>query len=154
MKLTATALPENATNKSVVWSSSNTKVATVNQSGVVTVLKKTGGKSVVITATAADGSGAKQTFKITSKKGVVTKVAISGKKILSVSKSMKLKASIKATAGAYKKVKWTSSNPAYATVSSKGVVKALKAGKGKTVKITAMATDGSGKKATIKIKIK
>lgn len=154
MKLTATALPENATNKSVVWSSSNTKVATVNQSGVVTVLKKTGGKSVVITATAADGTGAKQTFKITSKKGVVTKVAISGKKILSVSKSMKLKASIKATAGAYKKVKWTSSNPAYATVSSKGVVKALKAGKGKTVKITAMATDGSGKKATIKIKIK
>ena len=154
MKLTATALPENATNKSVVWSSSNTKVATVNQSGVVSVRKKTGGKSVVITATAADGSGAKQTFKISSRKGVVTKIAISSKKILSASKSMKLKASVKATAGANKKIKWTSSNPAYATVSSKGVVKALKAGKGKTVKITAMATDGSGKKATIKIKIK
>ena len=42
----------------------------------------------------------------------------------------------------------------YATVSSSGKVKALKAGKKKTVKITAMATDGSGKKATKIIKIK
>ena len=42
----------------------------------------------------------------------------------------------------------------YATVNSKGVVTTKKAGKGKTVKITATATDGSGKKATIKIKIK
>lgn len=154
VKLTATVLPKTAANKKVVWTSSNKKVATVSQSGVVTVLKKTGGKSVIITAAAADGSGKKATFKINSKKGVVTKVTISGKKTLSVGKSMKLKASVKATKGAYKAVKWTSSNPKYATVSSKGVVKALKAGKGKTVKITAMAMDGSGKKATIKIKLK
>lgn len=52
-----------------------------------------------------------------------------------------------------KAVTW-SSNKEYATVTSKGVIKALKAGKGKTVKITAKAKDGSGKKATIKIKIK
>ena len=39
------------------------------------------------------------------------------------------------------------------TVSSKGVAKALKAGKGKTVKITAAATDGSGRKATISVKV-
>lgn len=154
IKLTATVLPKTAANKKVVWTSSNKKVATVSQSGVVTVLKKTGGKSVIITATAADGSCVKKTFKINSKKGIVTKVAITGKTTLSVGKSMKLKASVKATSGAYKAVKWTSSNAKYATVSSKGVVKALKAGKGKIVKITAMAMDGSGKKATIKIKLK
>lgn len=154
VKLTATVLPKTAANKKVVWTSSNKKVATVSQSGVVTVLKKTGGKSAVITATATDGSGVKKTFKINSKKGIVTKVAITGKTTLSVGKSMKLKASVKATSGAYKAVKWTSSNTKYATVSSKGVVKALKAGKGKIVKITAMAMDGSGKKATIKIKLK
>lgn len=154
VKLTATVLPKTAANKKVVWTSSNKKVATVSQSGVVTVLKKTGGKSVIITATAADGSGKKATFKINSKKGIVTKVAITGKTTLSAGKSMKLKASVKATSGAYKAVKWTSSNAKYATVSSKGVVKALKAGKGKIVKITAMAMDGSGKKATIKIKLK
>ena len=33
-------------------------------------------------------------------------------------------------------------------------LKAKKAGKGKTVKITALATDGTGKKAVVKIKIK
>jgi uncharacterized protein YjdB len=38
-----------------------------------------------------------------------------------------------------------------ATVSSSGQVKALKKGK---VKITAVATDGSGKKASITIKVK
>ena len=51
-------------------------------------------------------------------------------------------------------MKWTSSNKKYATVNSSGKVKALKAGKGKKVKITAMATDGSGKKKTVVIKIK
>ncbi len=56
--------------------------------------------------------------------------------------------------GAKSKVKWSSSNKKYATVSSSGKVKALKAGKGKKVKITAMATDGSGKKKTVVIKIK
>ena len=55
---------------------------------------------------------------------------------------------------ANKKLSWTSSNKDYAVVNSKGKVTAKKAGKGKTVKITAKATDGSGKKKTIAIKIK
>lgn len=52
-----------------------------------------------------------------------------------------------------KAVNWSSSNKKYATVSSKGVVTAKKAGKGKTVTITAKAKDGSNKKATIRIRI-
>lgn len=46
---------------------------------------------------------------------------------------------------------------AYATdakVSGKGVVKAMKAGKGKKVRITAMATDGTGKKCVIRLKVR
>ena len=50
----------------------------MNQNGVVTFKKKAGGKSVVITATAADGSGIKTTFKMKSMKGMVKKVTISG----------------------------------------------------------------------------
>ena len=152
--LTAGVCPVDAINKKVVWTTSNKKVATVNQSGIVSVLKKTGKKSVIITATATDGSRVKQSFKITSMKGVVKKVSLSGKKTLAVGKSMKVKAKVKASGGSYKKLKWTSSNAKYATVSSKGTVKAQKAGKGKKVTITAMALDGSGKKATLKIKVK
>ena len=48
----------------------------------------------------------------------------------------------------------SSSKTKYATVNSKGKVTTKKAGIGKTVKITAKATDGTGRKATIKIKIK
>ena len=64
-------------------------------------------------------------------KGIVKKIAISGKKSVKAGKSLKLKAKVSSTKKANKKLKWTSSNTKYATVSSSGKVKALKAGKGK-----------------------
>lgn len=154
VKLTANVAPANAANKDIVWKSSNTKVATVSASGVVTMKKKTGGKSVTITAKAADGSGKSDSYKIKSMKGVVKKVSISGKKTVKAGKTLKLKAKVKATKNANKKLKWTSSNTKYATVSSSGKVTTYKAGKGKKIKITAKATDGSNKKKTVTIKIK
>ena len=111
-------------------------------------------ESVTITATAKDGSRVKAAYKITSMKGAVKKVSVFGKKSVKAGKTLRLKAKVKATKNANKKLKWVSSNKKYATVSSSGKVKALKAGKGKKVKITAMATDGSGKKKSVTIKIK
>lgn len=89
-------------------------------------------------------------------KGVVKDVKISGKAARTVKSgtSLKLKASVKASNGANKVLQWKSGNTKYASVNEKGTVTLKKAGKGKTVKITAMATDGSGKKAIVKIKIK
>lgn len=138
----------------LIWTSSNKKVATVNSSGIVTFKKKTGGKSVVITAALKNNRNAKATYKLTATKNPVTKITISGKKTMKINKSQRLKAKVSGKSGAYKTVKWTSSNNKYATVTSKGQVKALKAGKGKTVTITASALDGSGKKARFKIKLK
>lgn len=53
VQLTETVLPSNATDKSVTWSSSNTSVATVNSSGLVTGVSA---GSATITVTTVDGS--------------------------------------------------------------------------------------------------
>lgn len=152
--LKATVTPSNAYNKGVTWKSSNTKVATVSSSGVVTTKKKMGGKTVTITATAKDGSGKKASYKIYVMKGVVKKVYISGVKSVKAGKKLYLKGKTSASAGANRTLKWSSSNTKYAKVSSKGTVTTYKAGKKKSVKITARAVDGSGKSKTVTIKIK
>ena len=60
-----TVSPSDATNKSLAWSSSNTKVATVDKNGK---LKAVGAGTATITCTAKDGNGAKATCKVTVKK--------------------------------------------------------------------------------------
>lgn len=52
-QLTATVIPENATNKNIIWESSDEEVAVVSDDGLVTAIAK--GK-VVITAKTEDGS--------------------------------------------------------------------------------------------------
>lgn len=53
--LTATVLPDNATDKTINWKSDNETVATVNADGLVDVISPEG--TAIITAEAADGSG-------------------------------------------------------------------------------------------------
>ena len=158
IKLTVTILPKNAANKKLKWSTSNKKLATVTQSGLVKISKKAKpGKTVKITAAATDGSGKKQVWAIKVMKGAVKKITVKGyKKTLKAGKTMKLKAVVKTTKGkpVNKKLKWTSLSPKYATVTQTGKVKAKPAGKGKTVKIKVESTDGTNKSVVKKIKIK
>lgn len=154
VKLKASIAPSNATDKSVTWTSSNKKVATVNAKGLVTFKKNAGGKKVTITATAKDGSKKFAKITLTCMKGSVKSIKLSGKTTVKSGKTTKLKAKVSTKNGkANKTVVWSSSNTKLATVDKNGKVKTVKGKKG-TVKITAKATDGSGKKATIKIKIK
>ena len=52
--LTVTILPDNASRKSIVWSSSDNSVATVDSQGIVTAVAE---GTTIVTAMASDGSG-------------------------------------------------------------------------------------------------
>ncbi len=155
-----TISPDNAANKELVWSVSDSRYATV-QNGVVTVNKAGIGKTVTITAASSDGSNIAAAVNIKIMKNAVKKVTVNGKKkvtkTVKAGKKYKAKAKVKIK-GKKKftnaKLKWKSSNTKWASVNKKGKITVKKAGAGKTVTITAAATDGSGKKAVIKIKIK
>lgn len=147
--LKATVSPSKATNKSIKWSTSNKSVATVSSKGVVKGVKA---GTATITAAAKDGSGKKATCKITVKNIAVSKVALNKTSAtVSTGSSLTLKATVSPSNATNKSIKWSTSNKNVATVSTKGVVKGVKAG---TATITAAAQDGSGKKATCKITVK
>ena len=65
-RLSATVLPADATNKAVVWESSNTNVATVNETGNVTPLSV---GTCTITCSATDGSDVKAECQVTVMNG-------------------------------------------------------------------------------------
>jgi len=143
VNLKASVSPSNASNKKVTWSSSDTSVATVNTSGRVTAKKIEEEKSVVITATAADGTGKKTTVKVRVVR-MATGIKITGTTSVLAGKRVTLSASVEPSNATEKKVTWSSSDPSVATVDSRGRVTAQKVTGLKSVVITATAKDGSG----------
>ena len=147
--LSVTVKPTNADIRNVIWTSSNTKVATVDSKGKV---KAIGKGTATITATAADGSGKNAACKVTVVKKIVTGVTIKCKaNTVKVKKTLTLTATVRPTNADINGVTWKSSNTKVATVDSNGKVCGIKKG---TVTITATAKDGSGKKDTMKVTVK
>jgi uncharacterized protein YjdB len=133
--LTATVGPDNATDKTVTWSTSDASVATVDQSGRVTAVKA---GSATITAKAGDKTA---TCSVTVEKLVIPVSSVSLNKTsltLTEGESETLTATVDPDNATDKKVSWSSSNTKIATVDSNGKVTAVKAG---TVTITAKAGD-------------
>ncbi len=81
----------------------------------------------------------------------VSSIKISGNTSVVKKSSVTLKANVSPTNAYNKTVKWSSSNPSIASVSSSGVVTGKAIG---TATITAMATDGTGAKGTYIITVK
>lgn len=140
--------PSKSANKKVTFTSRNKKVATVTSKGVVKA-KKAGTAKIVVTSKKNKKKKTTVTVKVVN--NAVKKVKLNKKNAsLNVGGSVSLKATVSANKGASKRIYWKSSKTSVATVSQKGVVKAKAAG---TATITALAADGSNKKATCKINV-
>ena len=129
--LKADVLPEEATDKTVTWTSSDENIAKVSASGSVTGVKA---GNVTITAI-ADGQSAACTVKVNA---VAESVVLSAaQQKVALGKTVTLTAAV-TPADANQTVTWESADPSIATVEN-GVVKALKLG---AVDITAKSSDG------------
>lgn len=126
--------------KKVTFTSSKKNVASVSSKGVITA-KKSGTAQIKVTVTGKDNK----------KKSAYVKVKVKYVSLTLNKKTASLKVGKKLTLTAKvspkKKVKWSSSNRKVATVSSKGVVKGMKAG---TAKVTASV---GNKKASCQVKV-
>lgn len=140
-QIKATVTSETATDKSVKWSTSKKKVATVSAMGLVKG-KKIG--TAYITATANDGSGASARCKVMVVKKVTSIKLNTYKASVLVGDTYKLKATIKPKSATVKGIDWSSSDNTIATVDSSGRIHGIASG---LVKIRAKAKDGSGKSA-------
>ena len=130
-ELKATVMPSNA-NQEVTWSSSDSKIATVDEKGLVTGVKA---GTVKITATSKENSSIKATCTITVESIPVSSVELDKASLtLTEGDTYTLKATVKPDDAYEKTPTWSSSNTSVATVSDKGVVTAVKAG---TATITA-----------------
>ena len=135
LQLTATISPSNATNQSVTWSSSDSTVASVSNSGLVTAKK---GGTATITVKTADG-GKTATCSITVN-SPVTGVSLNQTSAnMSKGDTLQLTATITPSDATNKNLTWSSSSTSVATVSSSGLVTAK--GNGRAT-ITVKTADG------------
>lgn len=141
-------LKTNTTSGNLKFSTSNKKIVTVSSAGKIKAVKK---GSANITISLKSNAKIKKVVKVTvgqpATRVKVNKSALTIKK----GRSAVIKATVGPNTTSNKKVIWKSSNSKIAKVSATGRVTAVKGG---TVTITAVAADGSGKKAVCKVTVK
>lgn len=139
--LVATVLPDNATDKTIEWTSSDNDVVEVARGRLLA--HKAG--DAVITATAKDGQGAKATVTV---KVIVEaeSVEVSGAKHVAINGTVTLAATVAPENATDKTVTWTTDNDKIATVDKNGVLTGVAEGK---VTVTATTTNGKTATATV-----
>ncbi len=136
--LVATVLPDNATDKTIEWTSSDNDVVEVARGRLLA--HKAG--NAVITATAKDGQGAKATVTV---KVIVEaeSVEVSGAKHVAINGTVTFAATVAPENATDKTVTWTTDNDKIATVDKNGVLTGVAEGK-----VVVTATTANGKTAT------
>jgi uncharacterized protein YjdB/chitodextrinase len=138
--LGATITPVNATNKAVTWSTSDSSIATVSNTGKVTAI---GAGIAVITVTTVDGghtSSREVTVTAVEVSVPVTNVSLDQEELsLITGDTATLIATVNPTEAANKAVTWSTSDTSIATVDSNVIVTATGAG---TAVITVTTVDG------------
>ena len=119
--LTATVAPDNATNKTVTWSTSDTQVATVDQNGKVTAVD--GGTATIKAACGEKSAECAITVTVSVESITLDKASLELKK----GESANLVATVGPANADDKTVTWSSSAPEVATVEN-GKVTAVKSG--------------------------
>lgn len=133
-----------------VWASSNTKVATVDQNGVVKGVKAGKAKITLTVQNPGDAQALVLSKDVTVKQYVTSIKLNAAKKAIYNGKAFTLKATVNPKNAANKAVTYKSSNTRIATVTAKGVVKGIKPGR---VIITVTAKDGSKKSAKCQVTV-
>lgn len=145
-KLNAKVYPSDTTDKSLIYRSSNNKVATVNRNGQIKAKKY--GKATITVINRKSRKSAKCLLIVGQ---YVSKIKLSKNKVtLNNGKATKLKSKVTNKA-IYKAIQWKSTNTNIAKVNSNGVVKALKRG---NCYVIAVAKDGSRKSAKCKVTVR
>lgn len=139
-----TVEPSNATNKKLIFKSSDDSVATVSNTGYITAVKN---GNAVITVTSDDNNTIYDFCKVKVGKPVlVASVSVTPEETkLKVGATCQLNVSVLPSNADKRSVSYESSNPNVAAVSDNGLVTAKASG---VATITVTAKDGSGKKAT------
>ena len=137
LQLSATISPADADDQAVIWSSSDTDIATVNFSGLVRALR---GGSATITATTRDG-GFISSCAITVETISVREVSLSGctSEQLETGNTLQLAASLSPEDADDQSVRWSSSDTTVASVDQNGLVTAVSDG---SSTITVATNDG------------
>lgn len=135
--LIAIVSPDNATDKSVTWKSSDESIVTVDQNGNVDAIKR---GNAIVTATASNGVKAECYVTVLPRVIAVESISISDSEIdLIVGDEYTLTATISPEDATDKSITWKSSNRAIATVDENGKVTAVAVG---TVSIYASSSNG------------
>ena len=147
--LTATAMPENATNRNVIWKLVSGDAISLSNTGVIQA-KKVG--VALVRAEAADGSGVSAECKVVVKPRLVQAISLNAtQKNLVVGDSFSLTATAMPENATNRNVIWKLVSGDAISLSNTGVIQAKKVGE---ALVRAEAADGSGVSAECKVVVK